>query len=71
MRRCCGRETPIYRFDPRQPRLGEIVRLDPALDAIVTANTQVEKLAEGFQFLEGPVWVREDGYGSLAISTPT
>jgi len=40
----------------------EVVRLDPALDDIASADTKAEKLADGFGFLEGPVWVREGGY---------
>ncbi len=54
--------------DPRQPRNAEIVRLDPGLDAVVPAEARVEKLADGFQFLEGPVWVRDGGY--LLFSDP-
>ncbi len=33
-----------------------VVRQDPAFDAIVGPNPKVWKLAEGFQFTEGPVW---------------
>ena len=33
----------------------------PALDSIVTESSQIEKLAAGFRFTEGPVWTRE-GY---------
>ncbi len=33
-----------------------IVRLDPALDALIPRDTAVEKLAGGFTFIEGPVW---------------
>src|SRR5712672_2372370 len=44
-----------------------IVRLNPALDEIVPADAKVEKLAENFGFLEGPVWVRKGGYHLLAI----
>ncbi len=40
----------------------KIDRLDPALDAIVPPNAKLEKLATGFQFTEGPVWVKEGGY---------
>ena len=40
----------------------EVVRLDPALDQIISADTKVEKLAGGFGFVEGPVWVRSGGY---------
>jgi len=39
-----------------------VVRLDPALDAIVASDAKVETLAEGFGFTEGPVWVRKGGY---------
>jgi len=44
-----------------------IMRTDPALDAIVPAGAQIEKLAEGFLFTEGPVWA-PDGY--LLFSDP-
>jgi gluconolactonase len=46
----------------------EVERLDPALDAIVPANPKLYKVAEGFQFTEGPVWVRDGGY--LLFSDP-
>lgn len=46
----------------------EILKADPALDAIVTPGTSIEKLAGGFQFTEGPVWVRDGGY--LLFSDP-
>ncbi len=41
--------------------MGEIVKADPALDSIVTESSKIEKLAGGFRFTEGPVWVHE-GY---------
>ena len=44
-----------------------VTRLDPAIDAIVPQNAAIEKLAEGFLFTEGPVWV-PDGY--LLFSDP-
>lgn len=46
----------------------EVLRLDPALDAIVPRNLKVFKLAEGFQFTEGPVWNRKEG--ALYFSDP-
>jgi gluconolactonase len=33
-----------------------IVRVDPAFDALVPQTAQIEKLAGGFAFIEGPVW---------------
>ena len=52
---------------PREVNV-EIVRRDPALDAIVPPNPKIFKLAEGFKFIEGPVWVRDGGY--LLFSDP-
>jgi gluconolactonase len=37
----------------------EIVRHDAAIDKIVGLNPKIFKLAEGFQFTEGPVWTAE------------
>jgi gluconolactonase len=47
----------------------EVLRLDPAIDAIVPANPKLFKLAEGFKFTEGPIWVKQDG-GYLLFSDP-
>ncbi|MDP6581680.1 MAG: hypothetical protein QF681_13585 [Vicinamibacterales bacterium] len=41
-----------------EPAIGEIVRIDPRVDALVPAGARIEKLAEGFNFIEGPVWDR-------------
>lgn len=46
----------------------EVVRLDPAMDAIVGPNPKMFKLAEGFKFTEGPIWVRNGHY--LLCSDP-
>jgi gluconolactonase len=48
--------------------LGQVVRLDPALDEIVPTPSRIEKVAGGFLFGEGPVWVRDGGY--LLFSDP-
>ena len=50
----------------------EIVRVDPALDAIVSSDTKLEKLAGGFLFTEGPVWVpaTANTSGYLLFSDP-
>jgi gluconolactonase len=45
----------------------DVRRVDPALDAIVPDGLTIEKLAGGFIFTEGPVWV-PDGY--LLFSDP-
>jgi gluconolactonase len=43
-------------------------RLDPSIDQIVPPNAKLYKLAEGFQFTEGPIWIRKDG--RLLFSDP-
>jgi gluconolactonase len=45
----------------------KVDRIDAALDAIVPRDAKLEKLAEGFLFSEGPVWM-PDGY--LLFSDP-
>ncbi|MEP6686092.1 MAG: SMP-30/gluconolactonase/LRE family protein, partial [Verrucomicrobiota bacterium] len=46
----------------------EVVRKDPAIDAIVPPNPKIFKLAEGFKFTEGPVWDRKNN--ALLFSDP-
>ncbi|MCI0369899.1 MAG: SMP-30/gluconolactonase/LRE family protein [candidate division NC10 bacterium] len=46
----------------------EVIRRDPAMDTIVGPNPKIFKLAEGFKFTEGPVWVHDGGY--LLFSDP-
>jgi gluconolactonase len=48
-----------------QPLVARVVKLDPALDAIVDENAAIEKAAGGVGFAEGPVWLRD---GALAFS---
>lgn len=45
-----------------------IVRNDPALDAIVGPNPKIWKLAEGFDFTEGPIWLPDEK--ALLFSDP-
>ncbi len=47
---------------------GQIIRLDPSLDALIPASAHIEKLADGFGFLEGPVWVHSGKSGYLLFS---
>jgi len=42
---------------PSAPVAGAgIIRLDPALDLVIAPGTQVERVATGFKFTEGPMW---------------
>ena len=50
----------------------QIIKQDPALDAIVSADAKIEKLADGFSFTEGPIWIprNEESDGYLLFSDP-
>lgn len=50
----------------------EIVKADPALDTIVSPDAQLEHLAGGFLFTEGPVWIpaTANASGYLLFSDP-
>src|SRR5579864_6171921 len=41
---------------PQRASVGSIVRLDPDFDALVPKDAEIEKLAGGFTFTEGPIW---------------
>jgi gluconolactonase len=50
------------------PRPFRIVKLDPALDAIVAPNAELELLGDRFGLTEGPVWVPDGRDGYLLFS---
>lgn len=45
-----------------------VVRLDPALDALVSSDAKLERVATGFGFTEGNIWVRQGKSGYLLFS---
>ena len=42
--------------------MGDVERLDPAIDALIPPDAVIEVLAEGFEWTEGPVWVEDGRY---------
>jgi len=44
------------------PAMGKLERLDPQFDALIPPTATIEKLAEGYDWSEGPVWIRAGGY---------
>ena len=50
-----GEEKPVT-------TIGTVERLDPKLDDYIAPDAKIEKLAEGFEWAEGPVWVKDGGY---------
>lgn len=63
---CAGEPVPLA-VPPQEVNV-IVERRDPAIDALVPRNAKLFKLAEGFAFIEGPVWVRDGGY--LLFSDP-
>jgi gluconolactonase len=47
---------------PAREAIGSITREAPGLDALIAPGAKIEKLAEGFIWTEGPVWIRDGGY---------
>ena len=58
----CGQknveEKPIADFSVA---VGSIDRLDPTFNSIAPQSTRIQKIASGFEFTEGPIYMR-DGY---------
>ena len=44
------------------PTFGTVHRLDPALDDILPKKAKLEKLSEGYEWSEGPVWIAAAAY---------
>ena len=50
------------------PEMGKVERVDPALDELIAPDAKLERIAEGFEWSEGPVWMRGAGSGFLLFS---
>jgi gluconolactonase len=66
------RSATLDFYKPERSRIArpvpfEVVRLQRDIDSVVLPNAQLEKVAGGFPFTEGPVWARE---GYLLFSSP-
>ncbi len=46
----------------KYPSFGKIERKDPRFDKLVPKAAHMEQLAEGFEWSEGPVWIKDGGY---------
>ena len=44
------------------PKFGTVERLDPKLDSLIPPTAEIEKLAEGFDWSEGPIWIQGGNY---------
>jgi gluconolactonase len=52
----CSTGSPPAPAPEKPADLGVIVRLDPVFDELVPKDAQLEKVADGFTFTEGPIW---------------
>jgi len=48
--------------DKKPKTLGKIERLDAAFDDLLAKDAELEVLGEGYNWTEGPVWDRKNGY---------
>ena len=55
---CMTAQTPAQSY----PAIGRIEATSPHFTALLNANTAIEKLAEGYQWSEGPVWIPNGDY---------
>jgi gluconolactonase len=53
---CCGAQATTART------IGSIERKDPRLDALIPPGALMEILAGGYEWTEGPLWIKEGGY---------
>jgi gluconolactonase len=47
---------------PKPATMGTIVRKDPRFDKLIPPNAVIEKLTDGLDWCEGPVWVPKGGH---------
>src|SRR5579864_5843215 len=45
-----------------------VVRLDPALDALISSDAELQKVKDGFGFTEGVTWVQQGNSRYLLLS---
>jgi gluconolactonase len=59
-----GLLSPLTRGEGQKQvaTLGTIERKDPRLDKLIAPGAVLEKLVDGHDWTEGPVWVKEGGY---------
>jgi gluconolactonase len=55
-----GKKFGLQRPVPVFPTHGSVERLTPEFDALIAPGVVMEKLADGFNWSEGPVWLRRE-----------
>ncbi|HSF52675.1 MAG TPA: SMP-30/gluconolactonase/LRE family protein [Algoriphagus sp.] len=55
---------------PKYQTIGSVERLDSAVNSLISADAQIEVLASGFEWAEGPLWL-EDQQALIFTDVPT
>ena len=55
-------QTPPAAAAESYPTFGAVERKDPRIDRLIPKDASLEKLADGFDWSEGPVWIKAGGY---------
>ncbi|HYE97299.1 MAG TPA: SMP-30/gluconolactonase/LRE family protein, partial [Planctomycetota bacterium] len=50
--------------------IGSIERKDPRFDALIPPGAQMEVLAGGFDWTEGPLWIKDGGFLIFSVIPP-
>ncbi len=58
----CVSVTPWAQTSPPFPTMGRVIREHPKLDLLIPQDAPLEVLASGFEWSEGPVWIKEGVY---------
>lgn len=54
--------SPVAGSESNPAPVMRVVSLDPRFEELVPADARIERLADGYQWTEGPVWNRAEGY---------
>ena len=52
------------------PTIGAVERKDPRFDALIPPGANMEVLAGGFDWTEGPLWIKDGGYLIFSVIPP-
>lgn len=55
-------DADVVRYEAPYPTFGEIERIALEINGLIPVESELEMLAEGFVWSEGPVWVEDGGY---------
>ena len=58
-----GKEKLVVKSHSKPyPTFGKLESNDPRFDKLISPGAKMEKLGEGFEWCEGPVWSKEGGF---------